>query len=750
MKADSAPVPLQGSFQAQEEDGELDLGQLLSTLWSGRWTIVAFVAAACVLGILYLIAARPVYESNGMVQVEQNAKSMGGGMGDLASLFGAPMETEAEIQILKSRMVLGKVISALKLEVQAEASYFPIFGRFIARKRVEGDALQPALFTNSRYAWGGEKLEVTQFTVPETLLGEPFRLTALGNGQFSLQDPEDDSKIWRGQVGVLLSAESSAGPITLFVQELRSHPGTRFSVVRLSFMEVLTNLQKHLKVVEAGKQSGVISLTVRGPSASYVADVIQQMEDAYLRQNVERRSAEAQQSLEFLQQQLPEIKGRVDAAQAKLNEYQLKQGSVNVTKETELVLQQSVDFETKRLELMGQRQQATQRFTAQHPVVQALDAQIRALDSEQANIKKRTETLPETQQEVLSLMRELEVNSQIYTTLLNSAQELQVAKAGTVGNVRIIDYPLIPNKKTSPVSVVVGAISVFIGLVLGVGFLFLQKALFRGVNRPDEVERVLGLPTYAAVPYTGRQKRVALALRRKQEGTHILAEVEPDNVAIEALRSLRTSLQFALLEAQNNIVMLTGPTPGLGKSFVSMNLAAVLAKSGKKVVVVDCDLRRGYLHRYIGETAAPGISDYVAGNADMQSVIRKTPVAGLSLIANGTIPPNPSELLLHERFVQFLKHLSETYDLVIVDTPPVLPVTDASIIGRMAGCVLMVLKEGEHPMRMVEETVRRLRQAGVQLRGIIFNQVGIRGGGYGYYSSYYTYSYSNKYGAAPR
>ena len=727
MKADSAPVPLQGSHRTHEEGDELDLSQLISTLWSGRWTIVAFVAAACVLGILYLIAARPVYESNGMVQVEQNAKSMGGGMGDLASLFGAPMETEAEIQILKSRMVLGKVISALKLEVQAEASYFPIFGRFIARKRVEGDALQPALFTNSRYAWGGEKLEVTQFTVPETLLGEPFRLTALGNGQFSLQDPEDDSKIWRGQVGVLLSAESSAGPITLFVQELRSHPGTRFSVVRLSFMEVLTNLQQHLKVAEAGKQSGVISLTVRGPSARYVADVIQQMEDAYLRQNVERRSAEAQQSLEFLQQQLPEIKGRVDAAQAKLNEYQLKQGSVNVTKETELVLQQSVDFETKRLELMGQRQQATQRFTAQHPVVQALDAQIRALDSEQANIKKRTETLPETQQEVLSLMRELEVNSQIYTTLLNSAQELQVAKAGTVGNVRIIDYPLIPNKKTSPVSVVVGAISVFIGF-----------------------ERVLGLPTYAAVPYTGRQKRVAMALRKKQEGTHILAEVEPDNVAIEALRSLRTSLQFALLEAQNNIVMLTGPTPALGKSFVSINLAAVLAKSGKKVVVVDCDLRRGYLHRYIGETAAPGISDYVAGNADMQSVIRKTPVAGLSLIANGTIPPNPSELLLHERFVQFLKHLSETYDLVIVDTPPVLPVTDASIIGRMAGCVLMVLKEGEHPMRMVEETVRRLRQAGVQLRGIIFNQVGIRGGGYGYYSSYYTYSYSNKYGAAPR
>jgi tyrosine-protein kinase Etk/Wzc len=744
------PIPMpQGPMPSVEEEDEINLGELLSIIWAGRWIVLAAVLVTCFFGLLYLVAAQPVFEADGMVQVEQDAKSMTSSMGDLGSLFGAPMETEAEIQILQSRLILNKVIENLNLEIDAQPAYLPLVGAFIARRRGTGGLVAPQLLGLDHYAWSGESIQVTKFEVPTESLGQTYELTVVKPGEFTLQNP-DGNEVLRGQVGTLASVQTGSGRVSIFVRDIQSYPETRFNVVRWGLADVLNQLSNNLKVAEAGKQSGIISLTVEGPTPKFVTSVIQQIEDAYVRQNVERRSAEAEQSLAFLQQQLPEIKGRVDAAQAKLNAYQQKKGSVNVTKETDLVLQQTVDFETKRLELLGQRQQAIQRFTAQHPVVQALDAQIESLADEQANIRKRTELLPETQQEVLSLLRDLDVNSQLYTTLLNSAQELQVAKAGTVGNVRIIDYPLAPNKKTKPKSVLVAAASIFLGLFLGVGYLFVQKALFRGVDRPDEVERLLGLPTYAAVPYTQSQRRLALALKDKKTGSHILAMVEPDNVAIESLRSLRTSLQFALLESANNIVMFTGPTPGLGKSFISVNLGAVLAKGGKKVVVVDCDLRRGHLHRYIGETAAPGMSDYVAGNADLQSAIRKTAIEGMSLVTNGTNPPNPSELLLHERFAQFLDHLSKNFDLVILDTPPVLPVTDASIVGRLAGCVLLILKEGAHPMRAVEETVRRLRQAGVQIRGTIFNQIGQRGGGYGYYYSSYGYTYANKYKSESR
>lgn len=734
---------------ANEESDELDFGELLSILWAGRFKLLLAVLLTSFLGVLYLIKTRPVYEANGMVQVEQSSQGFGSSMGDLSALFGAPMETQAEIQILQSRMVLTKVIEALKLEIFAEPDYFPVVGHFIARHRKIGSALPPPLFGLSNFAWGGEVVDVPTFDVPAELLGEAMTIVAGREGSYQLLDP-DNQQVLVGRVGELASANLTTGPLRIFVKELKTHAGTRVIVVRRALADVIKGLDESLKVAEQGKQSGVISLTVNGPSPKYVANVIQQMQDAYLRQNVERRSAEAQQSLEFLQEQLPEIRGRADAAQAKLNDYQLKQGSVNVTKETELVLQQAVDFETNRLGLIQQRQQAIQRFTAQHPVVQALDAQIRGVEQEQLSIKKRSEGLPETQQEVLSLMRDLEVNTQIYTTLLNSAQELQVAKAGTVGNVRIIDYPLVPTKKAKPKSILVLAFSVVAGLFLGVGYLFVQKALFKGVDRPDEVEHKLGLPTYAAIPFAQAQRKLTAAVHKKAGGSHILAALEPNNIAIEALRSLRTSIQFALLEAQNNVLMFTGPTPGLGKSFVSVNLAAVLAKAGKRVVVVDGDMRRGHLHKYIGQTAAPGLSDFVVGNADLQSVLRKTEVDGLTLLTNGTTPPNPSELLLHERFGQLLKALSERFDLVIIDTPPVLPVTDACVIGRLAGCVLVVLKEGAHPMRMVEETVRRLRQSGVEVRGTIFNQVGAHGGGYGYYYSSYGYSYGSEYRSETR
>lgn len=744
-----SPKPFHAGPSPSEED-ELDLSQLFAVLWAGRLKIASAVCAALVLGILYLLSTKPVFIGNGLVQVEESGKSsMANAFGDLSSLFGTPLETQAEIQILQSRMILTKVTETLKLEIDARPKYLPLLGRFVAARHDSQDGLASPFLGLSGYAWGGEEIEVSTFSVPANFLGKTFALVATGDDKFDLYDDEHQL-VLNGQVGRLESTNIKGGELQVFVRVLTARPSTQFKLSRRPFAEVIAVLNDNLKVVEQGKQSGVIKLILEGPSPTYVTDVIRQMQDAYVRQNVERRSAEAQQSLEFLQKQLPEIRARVDAAQARLNAYQLKQGSIDVTKETELILQQSIDLETKRLDLQQQRQQAIQRFTSQHPVVQALDSQIKSIESEQNDVKKRAEILPETQQEVLSLMRDLEVNTQIYTTLLNSTQELQVAKAGTVGNVRVIDYPLMPTEAAKPKPFFVIFAAIVLGGVAGLAYVLVQRALFKGVDHPDEVEKTFGIATYAAIPYTIAQRRLAAATKRKESGTHILASIEPDNPSIEALRSLRTSLQFALLESNNNIVVFTGPTPGLGKSFVSVNLAAVLATSGKKVAVVDADLRRGYLHKYMGETAAPGLSDYVVGNADLKSIIRKTAVEGLTMVPNGTVPPNPSELLLHERFSQLLGHLSKTHDLVIVDTPPVLPVTDASVIGRLAGCVFVVLKEGAHPMRMIDETLRRLRQAGVTVRGTIFNQVGRSGGGYGYYYSAYGYSYQSKYKSEAR
>lgn len=740
-----AAQPLIASSHAMTLPGEeeVNLRHIFDLLASGRWVILSVTAVVLALAAIYLLLAHPSFTADGLVEVEQD-QNTGASLGEISSLLlGTPVQTEAEIQILKSRMVLDQVIDKLNLLVGAKPKAFPLIGRAYSDWHQNAPAPVDPIMGFKSYAWGGEHIEVPTLEVPERLLGEELQLKAVdANGAFILSD-EHGKKILEGNVGTPASGQSENGPVSIFVRKLVARPGTKFQVVRFSRQDILKRLSDDLTVREQGKQSGVIGISVHGGSAKSVSHIIDSIEDAYVRQNVERRSAEAQQSLEFLEKQLPQLKEQVNIAQAHLNEYQLKHGSIDITRETSLVLEHRVDLQANLLQLRQQREEAMQRFTPQHPVIKALDDQIRTDQEELDKQKGQTEKLPTTQQEIFGLMRDLDVADKLYTDLLNSVQQLQVAKAGTVGNVRIVDYAIQPMKPSSPKAAQVLPIALLVGLMLGGGAVFTHRALLRGIDDPGEVERLLGLTAYAAIPYTALQRRLSQLMAGGATGNHILAATSSQDLAIEALRSLRNSLHFLMLESPNNIVMLTGPAPGLGKSFVAINLGAVIALSGKRVAVVDADLRRGHMHKYISLVAAPGVSDYVATAMSEEAIIRPTGIEGLMLVPNGTIPPNPAELLLHERFSRLVNYLSSNFDYVIIDTPPSLMVADAAIVGRHAGCSLLVLKAAEHPMREIEETYRRLIQAGVKVRGAIFNLVGRRVGSYGYGG--YGYSYSRYY-----
>lgn len=731
-------VPMMNSVDEQDE---INFRELYDIVWSGKWVVFAVTLVCVFLGTAYALIAKPIYQADGLVQVEEEKNGITQSMDQLTSLIGGgPTQTPAEVALLKSRMVLGAVAAKLKLDISVEPGYFPLIGAPIARWRDALPETAPRMGLQ-RFAWGGETLRITALDVPATWLGESLSLVATAEG-FELLD-DDGQQVLAGKIGERVVGKVAAGEVSIFVQELTANPGTRFNVERRPMQAVLNDLSEQLTVAEQPRDSGVLSIKMEADSAEFAAQLVNEIEDAYLRQNVERRSAQAEQSLEFLKEQLPDLRAKVDEAQAKLNSYQMQKGTVDVQRETDLVLKQSVDLETQRLQLIQERDASLQRFTAQHPVVMTLNEQIRGLEREQENIRKRVETLPEKQQEILSLMRDVEVNQQLYTALLNSAQELQVTKAGTIGNVRIVDAGVPPLKPIKPKKKVIVLLSTLLGLFFGVATVFALRTLLRGVDRPEEVERTIGLPTYASIPYSTNQRRIFKSIRNHSTvDGGVLAAMDKDDLAIEALRSLRTSLHFAMMEATNNVVMFTGPVPKLGKSFVSINFGGVLALSGKRVVVIDADLRRGRLHRYVGAEQHPGLSDYIAGTTDLLKIVHTSPVPGLDFIATGTRPPNPAEVLMSERFGDLLKTLSKSYDYVLIDTPPVLPVTDAAIVGRLAGTTLIVLKAAEHPMRAIEETVKRLRQAGVQVRGMIFNQVGARVGSHGYGAYGYAYGYS--------
>jgi tyrosine-protein kinase Etk/Wzc len=222
----------------------------------------------------------------------------------------------------------------------------------------------------------------------------------------------------------------------------------------------------------------------------------------------------------------------------------------------------------------------------------------------------------------------------------------------------------------------------------------------------------------------------------------VLAADSPRDPSIESLRSLRTALQFAMVNARNNVVLLTGPAPGVGKSFVSVNFAAVLAAGGKRVLLIDGDLRKGHLHQSFGQERGFGLSELVSGLSTLDQVLRRDLVPQLDFVSTGTLPKNPAELLLGERVASCLDELSKQYDVVLIDTAPVLAAADAGILAPNAGTVFLVARAAVTKAGEIAEAIKRLSQNGVDANGVLFNGLNLAHARYGYGSKYGSYRYS--------
>lgn len=739
MNAKPTPV----HEHASDGEGEIDLRELIGVMMESRWWIAGIAAVFIVLGAVYALLATPVYRVNSLVQVEDDKGSALGGLQDLASLFEGKAQAVTEIELLRSRMVLGKTLDDLQLDVQVEPVYFPLIGRFIAgRNQAAEEAGEKPVIGLRSFAWGNESLSVGRFSVPRHWLNEKFVLQSLGKGSYSLEGP--DGVLGKGAVGTLFDARVPGGNVQLFVRDLQGHEGVRFSLVQVDRVTVLEDLVKDLNLAEKGKLSGIIEMTYEHKDPALAVRVLNQIANNYVRQNVERKSAEAQQTLGFLDEQLPEIKKQLESAEVRFNEFRARTGTVDITKEGELLLQQSVAAETGLLELQQKRKELLSRFTPEHPSVKALDTQISALRSQQGQFAGRVDSLPKTQQELLRLTRDLQVSQELYTQLLNNAQQLKVVRAGTVGNVRVVDYAQLPIEPVKPQRKLIVALALMLGLAAGVGVAFLRHAMRNGVKDANQIESRLGLSVLATIPVSDLQHGLAKSRRKTGGSNYVLAQQSPEDLAIESLRSLRTSLHFALIDAPNNVLMITGPSPGVGKSFISVNLGCILASSGKRVLVIDADLRRGYINEYFGTARDGGLSEHIAGSLQLPEVIRQTGIDGMSYIATGTFPPNPAELLLHPRFEKMLAEVRAAYDYVIIDSPPIMAVTDAAIIGRHVGATLMAVRFAQTPLREIELANKRLEQAGVVVNGVLLNQVQAASAyGYGYKYAY-AYKYSRR------
>ena len=722
--------------QPQAAEDDIDFGYLFGLLLDNKWLIISTAFFALVLGVFYGMFATPIYKGDTLLQIEKKSSGVPG-LSELNQIFDQEASAAAEIEILRSRMVLGDVIEQLKMNIRVGPDRLPYIGRFMGADPAAAFVPKP-LFAG--YRDSETFVTVSSFSVPERLEGRRFTLRE-ENGTPALY--LDDALVASGPVGEPLKSEDGSIQLEIIDWQYGNEP---LSLVKVADVAAINGLRRVLSVKEVGK-TGMLSLEMTGPNKQRIQSTLDAISEAYLLQNVKRRSAEAENSLEFLGEQLPKIKEKLTEFEEKLNAYRLQSESVDLSMETRSVLERSVAIEAKVNELKAKEGEIATRFTKEHPAYQSLLRQKASLIEQKRSLDSQIKELPETQQEILRLMRDVEVTQQIYVGLLNKTQELRILKAGTVGSVRIIDKALVQPTPIKPQKALIAVIAMLLGGLGAAGIVLLRALLNKGIESPDKLEEQ-GVAVYATVPLSEKQVKANrltnLKQRRSRDAKNagspipLLAVEDPTDLAIEALRSLRTSLHFAMMDADNKVLMITGPSPTVGKSFVSANLGAVLAQTGQRVLVIDADMRKGHLHRYFQSENKTGLSAYLSGQSNKEDIIQSSGIDKLDFIARGKAPPNPSELLMHERFKTLMDSLSDDYDLILVDTPPILAVTDAAIVGQLAGSSLLVTRFGVNSVKEVDAALTRFAQNKVEIKGAILNCMERRATNeYGYYAYEY-------------
>ncbi|GJL39506.1 TPA: polysaccharide biosynthesis tyrosine autokinase [Enterobacter chengduensis] len=710
---------------AMPQHNEIDLLQLLAEIFDHRVTIACVTLLLTVCAGIYAFSATPVYQADALVQVE--AKQNNSLLKNLTS-FESDLSPDVapELLLLKSRMILGETVDQLGLTYSVKRRVFPVIGPLW--EKVLGR--QP------------DKITIGALTIP-LLEGKPqtLLLTVQEQGRYRLEGETLEAD---GVVGKTLVKDG----VSLLVTSLSAKAGARFTLKTVSRLDAINAIQDRLTVVESAKQSGMIALTLTGEDPGRIAAVLNTIAENYLSQNIARQEAKDSRSLTFLQGQLPKISRELDEAEARLNAYREQRDSVDLSLEAKSILDQVVNVENQLNELTFREAEVSQLFKKDHPTYRALREKKQTLERERARLNNRVSSMPSTQQEILRLSRDVESGRTIYLQLLTRQQELSISRSSAIGNVRIIDPAVTQPAPIKPRKAAIIILGMMMGFILSAGTVLVRSAFKRGITSSEPLE-AHGIPLLATLPrsvwlwkktHLRRRNLFASYWKHRTSNIPFLPVDRPADMFVEAVRGLRTSLHFTMMDAPNRIVVVSGPTQDCGKTLVSTSLASIAAQAGQRVLFIDADMRKGYVHNVFKLSNHHGLSSVLGGAVAWQEAIQRVEKGGFDVLTCGPQPSHPVELLMSERFQAMMAGIDKRYDIVIVDTPPVLAVTDALLVARAAATTLLVARYGKTSVKEVENCLKRLAQMGVQVNGTIFNDI-VKSAALYYSSGYSHYDY---------
>lgn len=746
----SQTVPTSPDNKAIKEDNEIDLMALLLALLRGWKTILAAALLGLLLGVTYSRYVQPTYQTDALLQIDDKSKSiaaLGTNISELVGEESTPAETEREL--LKSRMVLQPVIEKLHLDIKLSNPEIGTWDRILQSKIPTQTSTEQS--ANLETAYG--RAQINHFEVPLAYVNRPFTLVKTSTGFNLILKINEDIVEYKGNIGTPTTINTPEGDIHVAVEDLPSD-GHPVVITKISTPNAIDALNGNLGVTERGKQTGIIQLTLTGEDQQQVSRVLTDIIESYVAQNLARGSQQTKTTIEFMESQIPQLKQKLEQSEEAFNKFREQYGTIDVTQEAGILIDESAALEKQVSELNLKKAELLTYYTEEHPLVIQINDQLSALEERRNQIKDGISRLPEMQREFLQLSQDTEINREIYLTMLKNYQQLKIAQAGEIGYVRVVDLPINTYKAIAPKKAQIWAISSLLGLLLG-SILVLIKSLLRNpVKDPEQLEAKTGVPVIATIP---RSKKSFNLSKKKNNNRKLLAMVDHDGLSYEAIKSLRTSLMFSMPKltkaAQGSIqantgmvdygkvIVITGESPAIGKSFISSNLAETFSQLNKKVLIIDADMRRGELHKIFTINQNKGLGDYLTEeNANLNSFIHPTSFEFIDFMPRGAHPNNPASLLASERFSSMMAQLVAIYDIIIIDTPPILAVSDAIITARYADKVLMVTRFNQSIEGQVTYAVKQLDKGGVTVDGIVLNDM-VQG-----ITSKYNYHYSYAYG----
>lgn len=708
----------------------IDFKKIIKEIYYYKWIILIASISTFIIAFLYTFTIFPEYKTTALIQV--NSQSENNILGSLGLKNNKTSATETELALIRTRYILEPVIKEKGLNIILSPNYFPIFGHWKSMHYTGSGVAKPFLGL-FRYSWGGESLNIKRFIVPDDYQGNRFKLIATTNGNYQLFNNEG-ALVLIGKSGVVAKSSDYPG-ILLEVDNLKANPGMEFFISYLSPTSMVQSLASNMQVKRMGGESaggdfvqdtGIIQLQLLGAEPKQIEHILNSIVDYTVVKNIQQKSREAQKSLTFIQQRLPELKISLEKSENTLNQYHARTATLSMNQVNQALSQELGNLNRTLENFRTQREELLQIYTPRHPLVISIEHQIMELERKIEQVKLRIIKQPAATQTEINLMRDVTIKSRMYEGLLNDMHRLELIKAGLVGDIISLDNATpsvrVPSKKS-----LIMLLGFFVGFFLSLIIIIIKSALTKTIEDFNQLEDELQIPVRTVIPFSRKQQKLEKMAEKGFVSPNeysplplVLAAQNQDDASIESLKSLRISMNLISRITTHRATALMGSLSGIGKSFVSLNFSQVLAESGKKTLLIDADVRKGRLHKALFQPKSNGLCEYLEGNMEYEEITR--PIhKNLFFIPCGNYTRHPLELFQTNYLNELIQKAKMEFDEIIIDCPPILPVIDSVLIAKFCDVKLFVVGASSDSLSNVKQAIRKASSHGIEITGIVFN-----------------------------